>query len=335
MDAPPVQYVTTSDGYSIAYMVLGSGPPLVWMPSPINHLRHLWLARNPIFSALASRFRLVLYDSRGQGLSSRGLPSGVSPDDYARDLETVVDKLGIRRFSIWANGFMAHTAIKYAAVNPDRVTCLMLQAVSPDPNDQFSTRLSDLAANDWPTFLGIVIAATAEGAATKPTPAQMLEFTTQEDWLARMQSVHRFDVRNILPRISQPTLIRVVIGGAIDWESRAQAVAAKMPNCQIVYLGSGELLTKAEETAQFAIDFASGFGVEGEPQRREHDLSDRELEVLRLLAAGRSNQQIADSLVISLNTVRRHVSNIFAKTGAANRADAVSYAHTHGLIPKQ
>ncbi|HLF79191.1 MAG TPA: helix-turn-helix transcriptional regulator [Dehalococcoidia bacterium] len=41
--------------------------------------------------------------------------------------------------------------------------------------------------------------------------------------------------------------------------------------------------------------------------------------------------QIADELVISLNTVQRHVSNIFGKTGAANRADAVSYAHDHGL----
>jgi DNA-binding NarL/FixJ family response regulator len=61
-------------------------------------------------------------------------------------------------------------------------------------------------------------------------------------------------------------------------------------------------------------------------------LSSREVEVLRLLAAGRSNQQIADELVISLNTVRRHVSNIFDKTGAANRADAVSYAHRNGIV---
>jgi DNA-binding NarL/FixJ family response regulator len=60
-------------------------------------------------------------------------------------------------------------------------------------------------------------------------------------------------------------------------------------------------------------------------------LSQRELDVLRLLVAGRSNQQIADELVISLNTVRRHVSNIFDKTGAANRAQAAVYAKDHGL----
>ena len=61
-------------------------------------------------------------------------------------------------------------------------------------------------------------------------------------------------------------------------------------------------------------------------------LSSREIEVLRLIAVGRSNQQIADELVISLNTVRRHVSNIFAKTGAANRAAAAIYARDHELV---
>jgi DNA-binding CsgD family transcriptional regulator len=63
-------------------------------------------------------------------------------------------------------------------------------------------------------------------------------------------------------------------------------------------------------------------------------LSAREAEVLRLVAAGKSNQQIADELVISLNTVVRHVSNIFNKIGAANRVEAASYATRHGLLPE-
>jgi len=60
-------------------------------------------------------------------------------------------------------------------------------------------------------------------------------------------------------------------------------------------------------------------------------LSEREVEVLRLIAQGKSNQQIADELVISVNTVIRHVSNIFAKTGAANRTEVSAYAHAQGL----
>lgn len=61
-------------------------------------------------------------------------------------------------------------------------------------------------------------------------------------------------------------------------------------------------------------------------------LSRREVEVLRLIADGRTNQEIASTLVISLNTVLRHVSNIFSKANVANRAGAASYAHRHRLI---
>jgi DNA-binding NarL/FixJ family response regulator len=60
-------------------------------------------------------------------------------------------------------------------------------------------------------------------------------------------------------------------------------------------------------------------------------LTGREVEVLRLIAAGHSNRAIAQALFISPNTVLRHVSNIFTKTGVANRAQAAAYATRHGL----
>jgi DNA-binding CsgD family transcriptional regulator len=60
-------------------------------------------------------------------------------------------------------------------------------------------------------------------------------------------------------------------------------------------------------------------------------LSKREVEVLRLIAAGWSNQKIADELFISRWTVIRHVTHIFSKTGAHNRAEAAVYAERQGL----
>jgi DNA-binding CsgD family transcriptional regulator len=70
------------------------------------------------------------------------------------------------------------------------------------------------------------------------------------------------------------------------------------------------------------------------PRRREGPagLTAREVEVLRLLARGLSNRQIADSLVISPKTAGNHVEHIYAKTGAKNRAQASVFALTHGLI---
>jgi DNA-binding CsgD family transcriptional regulator len=60
-------------------------------------------------------------------------------------------------------------------------------------------------------------------------------------------------------------------------------------------------------------------------------LTGREVEVLRLIAAGRGNRAIAEALFISPNTVLHHISSIFAKTGVANRAEAAAYAIRQGL----
>jgi NarL family two-component system response regulator LiaR len=64
----------------------------------------------------------------------------------------------------------------------------------------------------------------------------------------------------------------------------------------------------------------------------DYDLTDRELQVLTLLAEGLSNAEIARRLDVSLSTARHHVSAILTKLGVANRAEAVALALRHGLI---
>ena len=63
-----------------------------------------------------------------------------------------------------------------------------------------------------------------------------------------------------------------------------------------------------------------------------HGLTGRELQVLRLVAAGKSNREIATELVISDHTARRHLQNIFGKLGVSSRAAAVSFGFQHNLI---
>ena len=63
----------------------------------------------------------------------------------------------------------------------------------------------------------------------------------------------------------------------------------------------------------------------------ESELTDREIEVLRLLAQGLSNKEIADSLVVSVPTVRSHVTNILSKLNLSNRTQAVLYALREGI----
>jgi LuxR family maltose regulon positive regulatory protein len=68
------------------------------------------------------------------------------------------------------------------------------------------------------------------------------------------------------------------------------------------------------------------------PPELAEPLSDREVEVLRLIAGGASNQAIAATLVISIGTVKSHINHILGKLGACNRTEAVSRARTYGLL---
>ena len=67
-------------------------------------------------------------------------------------------------------------------------------------------------------------------------------------------------------------------------------------------------------------------------QQLPEPLSERERQVLQLLAQGASNQEIADELVIALDTVKRHVSHIFSKLGANNRVQAIKLARELHLL---
>ena len=82
-----------------------------------------------------------------------------------------------------------------------------------------------------------------------------------------------------------------------------------------------------------------GYGVQL-PQSRQSQptestpssLSEREAQVLRLIASGKTNRHIAEELFISEKTVARHVSNIFDKLGVSNRSAATAWAYEHNLI---
>lgn len=111
----------------------------------------------------------------------------------------------------------------------------------------------------------------------------------------------------------------------------SQELAARIPNAELVIL-EGDHINPFEGDLDGFLRVIDAF-LEGTPAAGGYPdgLTSREVEVLRLVAAGRSNREIAASLVLSERTVARHVTNIYGKTGAGSRAEATAYALRHGL----
>jgi predicted ATPase/DNA-binding CsgD family transcriptional regulator len=100
---------------------------------------------------------------------------------------------------------------------------------------------------------------------------------------------------------------------------------------------AGQRLTRTQARSE-ALDLASTLARTSVPNDSEmhtwvrSDLTSREMDVLRLVAQGYSNQRIADTLSISVPTVKRHLTNILGKLDLPSRSAATAYAHTHGLV---
>jgi pimeloyl-ACP methyl ester carboxylesterase/DNA-binding CsgD family transcriptional regulator len=183
---------------------------------------------------------------------------------------------------------------------------------------------------------------------------------------------NNIDILDRLPRVTVPTLILHARGDALVPFEEGQQLASLIPNHIFVPLESkNHLLLETEPAWLTFLKAVRGFlrhaGAgslastpakpsmsdihQGEAAKREkkapagwievdgnvdpaypNGLTQREVEVLRLIAEGKSNRAIAEDLVISLNTVAHHVSNILAKTDAHNRAGIATYASRNGLI---
>ena len=89
---------------------------------------------------------------------------------------------------------------------------------------------------------------------------------------------------------------------------------------------------KLDADAVACVLAAAGQRAAPSPPRWPADLTDREVEVLRLIARGRSNREVAERLFISAKTVGRHVENLYAKIGVSSRAAAALFAMEHGLL---
>ena len=122
-----IHFCSTPDRVRLAYAVSGQGPPLVKASNWLTHLDYDWAS--PVWRhwwrGLSRNHTLIRYDERGCGLSDRDV-ADFDLDVWVRDLETVVDTLGLERFPLLGISQGGPIAIRYTQLHPERVTRLVL-----------------------------------------------------------------------------------------------------------------------------------------------------------------------------------------------------------------
>jgi DNA-binding CsgD family transcriptional regulator len=342
MDAQPVRYATTSDGFSIAYSEAGDGEPFVLMPAPVGNVGLDWASQSqaPFLQGLASRYRLIRYDGRGLGLSQRSLGEDFTLNDLTLDLEAIVKRLALERFVLMGRVVTSHVAVRYAIEHPDQVQALILWNTPLDEVGHIALAHEPVMRSHWDFFAS--------------TMARMAYPADDPSWAcdAILQSVERQNfliqtyaaasspsLVDVLPQVIVPTLVLdFLLSTSSQRRDAGKRLTAAIRDSRLVLLKPGSDAFPAGGVAllqpveAFLRDAGLGAVPRGTAAADRVHLSQREVEVLRLVAAGMTNQELASELVISPSTAAKHVASILAKTGAANRAEATSYAHRAGLV---
>jgi pimeloyl-ACP methyl ester carboxylesterase/DNA-binding CsgD family transcriptional regulator len=356
MRVPRISYARGADGVSLAFTVAGDGPGLVFVPwVPFSNLRMEW--QNPllheVFERLAQRLTLVHYDGRGTGHSQRDV-TDLSLEAMVSDLEAVIDRAGLAQVSLLGQYNSCPHAIAYAARHPQRVKRMVLFAGSARGWNAMSAKqtqaLLSLIEQDWDLFADTAAhqwLGWSAAEAGRVTADGIRAAVTPQIARATMQAASAADVTELLPGVAAPTLVlhpRDMTQIPVDV---ARSLAMDLPRGRLVVLEGAQPVLFTEdpgEVVSLLADFvcegiepagvpaaAAAGAAAGRAGLPSNSLSRRELEVLRLVAAGESNAQIARRLGLSTHTVERHVANLYRKIGARGRADATAYALRNGL----
>lgn len=140
------------------------------------------------------------------------------------------------------------------------------------------------------------------------------------------------DLAPLLPWLELPTLVVHRRGDRVVPIARGRELAAALPNARFAPLAGEAHIPWLDDTRELRRALAGFLGEPAPEPGGDSPLSGRETEVLRLVAEGLSNREIASSLVLSEHTVHRHVANILRKLGHSTRAAAAAQAARAGLV---
>jgi pimeloyl-ACP methyl ester carboxylesterase/DNA-binding CsgD family transcriptional regulator len=312
----------------------------------LTHLEFDW--QSPVWrhwlDGLAERHTVIRYDERGCGLSDRQVED-LSLDARLADLEAVIDAAGLEHVALVGMSQGGPVAVAYAACHPERVSQLILYGTyargrlmrdpSPTAREQAQLMIS-LIRMGWgqsePAFRRLFTTLFIPDATSEQMEwfDELQRVTTEPATAIRIRHARNHDdVTREAAQVTSPTLVVHARGDALVPFSEGRLLATLIPGARFVPLDSRNHILLADEPAweAFRAELNAFLGpVEAShPEVDLGELSNRERDVLALVADGLNNEEIAARLYLSVRTVERHLTNIYAKlrvSGKAARAAA-------------
>jgi pimeloyl-ACP methyl ester carboxylesterase/DNA-binding CsgD family transcriptional regulator len=329
------------DGRRLAYATVGDGPLLVFGARWITHLEHEWAfpGVRAFFEEFARTHRVVRYDRLGAGLSDRDLPGPPSIESEARALSAVLGACGGEPATVFACSCAGFATALFAREHPDCVKKLVFfgcYAARDDIPRATRDSLVDFVRTNWPLaaqMLAGLFAPHASGDEIAALSAYKRRAATADVAAAFLELDLDADQRAVLPEVTTPAIVLHRRGDRTVPIGRGRELAALLPNARFVPLSGDAHLPWLDDQRELHRALAGFLDDERTPAARgDSPLTARETEVLRLVASGLSNREIASSLVLSEHTVHRHVANILRKLAQSSRAAATAHAARVGLI---
>jgi DNA-binding CsgD family transcriptional regulator/pimeloyl-ACP methyl ester carboxylesterase len=348
MPSPEIRYVSTRDGARIAFHAIGAGPAIVMLfPYHVNHLSLNWAVplHRGAMTFLGRYFTVVNLDLRGAGLSDGGATEP-SLDAFAEDIRAVLAALDVQHVAFCAIGAGSLVASQFALQAANQVAGLVFVQAGDSPANMALLKLRRRHPGVEAQVRGALLSGVDRSNAS--ALAAVAREALGPRALARWESMlRRIDLTALASDLHLPVLCVHATDDELVTRAAMRRLLKRIPHATLTAVaGKSGMDVWRDRTAMrtMASFLTTAFERRDVAPRRvprsrrsqassnPAGLSAREVDVLRALALGKKNQEIAVELFLSPHTVSYHLRNIYAKAGVANRAEAAAFAHRHGLV---
>lgn len=272
-----IYFTDSFDGARLAFSIAGNGPPLVKAANYMSHLEYDW--DSPVWQHWLEEFTrehtLITYDERGTGLSDWDV-ADISVEAWVRDLEAVVDAVGLRQFPLFAMSQGGAVAVAYAARHPEKVSHLILHGAYArgwlkrdltDEQIEEERLMISLMRVGWgrenPSFRQVFAMQLFPEASAEEISAleKQMRISVSPENAVRLESeMHRIDIRQLAPQVKAPTLVLHSREDEGVPFGEGRLLASLIPKAQFVAFESkNHLLTKDEPAWQKFVDAFRSF----------------------------------------------------------------------------